>query len=110
MKENLLRHVFVIPDGNRRWALAKGKMPWEGHSEGRKRFHDVSEAAFKAGIPYFTFWAASEDNLTKRDPLEIKFLIELLRSELEDSIAEKLHRDKVRLRVQIGRASCRERV
>lgn len=99
MQNNLPRHVFIIPDGNRRWARTHGLAPWEGHTRGRERFHEISEAAFERGISYFTFWAASEDNLTKRDPLEIRFLTELLRKELEGDIAEKLFKNKIRLRI-----------
>lgn len=102
MQNNPLRHVFIIPDGNRRWAGLKNLAPWEGHIWGRERFHEISEAAFDCGIKYFTFWAASEDNLTKRGPVEIRFLTELLRKELESDIAEKLFKNKIRLRV-IGR-------
>jgi len=99
MQDNLPRHVFIIPDGNRRWARSQGLAPWEGHVKGRKRFHEISDAAFDLGIPYFTFWAASEDNLTKRDPLEISFLTGLLRRELEGDISEKLFTNQIRLRV-----------
>ena len=87
MQNNLPRHVFIIPDGNRRWAMSRHLAPWEGHIQGRERFHEISDVAFECGIPYFTFWAASEDNLTKRDPLEIHFLTELLQKELEGDIA-----------------------
>ena len=99
MQDNLPRHVFIIPDGNRRWARSQGLAPWEGHVKGRERFHEISDAAFDLGIPYFTFWAASEDNLTKRDPLEISFLTGLLRRELEGDISEKLFTNQIRLRV-----------
>ena len=99
MQNNLPRHVFIIPDGNRRWAMSRHLAPWEGHIQGRERFHEISDTAFECGIPYFTFWAASEDNLTKRDPLEIHFLTELLRKELEGDIAEKLFKNHVQFRV-----------
>jgi len=99
MQNNLPRHVFIIPDGNRRWAMSRHLAPWEGHIQGRERFHEISDTAFECGIPYFTFWAASEDNLTKRDPFEIRFLTGLLWKELEGDIAEKLLKNQVRFRV-----------
>lgn len=102
MQNNVLRHVFIIPDGNRRWARSRNLSPWKGHIRGREKFHEINEAAFDCGIKYFTFWAASEDNLTKRNPLEIRFLIKLLRKELESDIAEKLFKNRIQLHV-IGR-------
>ncbi len=100
--ENLPLHVAIIPDGNRRWARRKRLVPWEGHRRGKETFEKISEAAFEAGIPWFSFWAASEDNLTKRDHAEIKFLVFLLREELESSIGERLIKNDTRLRF-IGR-------
>ncbi|MBI2446583.1 MAG: di-trans,poly-cis-decaprenylcistransferase [Parcubacteria group bacterium] len=102
IQDNLPRHVFIIPDGNRRWAMSRHLAPWEGHIQGRERFHEISDTAFECGISYFTFWAASEDNLTKRDPVEISFLTGLLRRELEGNIVEKLFTNHIRLRVLGG--------
>lgn len=79
---NILRHVAVIPDGNRRWAEREGKHHTWGHQRGVIRFREVSTAAFKMGISHFTFWAASEDNLRKRIPEEVQMLVLLLKTEL----------------------------
>ncbi len=64
-------HIAIIPDGNRRWAKAQGKKPWEGHEEGAKRIEEIVRKALKLGVKYLTFWGSSVDNLTKR-PLEEK--------------------------------------
>ena len=100
---NLPIHVAVIPDGNRRWAKARGLMPSAGHYEGVKRFREISQAAFELGIPYFTFWAASKDNLIKRNPLEVRFLAGLLREELAGIVnLEKFVKNNVRF-LALGR-------
>ena len=36
IKENKPYHIAIIPDGNRRWAKAKGLKPWLGHQQGKK--------------------------------------------------------------------------
>ncbi len=77
------QHVAIIPDGNRRWAKERGKPGFEGHIEGAKRFREVSRAAFEMGVRYFTFWAASEDNLRNRSITEVVQLVSLFRQELE---------------------------
>lgn len=100
MKGKLPKHLAVIPDGNRRWARKRGLLPWEGHREGFKRFREISETAFRMGTPYFTFWAASEDNLTKRSRIEVKFLVSLLKEALGNKkLFESLKENDVCLKV-----------
>lgn len=98
--QNLPVHVLVVPDGNRRWARDHGMSDSNGHSEGAKRFRENSELAFKMGIKYFTFWAASVDNLVKRNPMEIKVLALLFRHEIEDrNTRESFIKNQIRFRV-----------
>ena len=78
--ENLLKHVAIIPDGNRRWAKKKGLAAWIGHRTGAKSFEKILEKARDLGIFCVTFWGGSYDNLTKRPEREIKFLAEVYRS------------------------------
>jgi undecaprenyl diphosphate synthase len=96
-------HIAIIPDGNRRWAKAHGLEPWKGHEEGSKRFEDVSEAAFEAGVNYVTFWAASEDNLKKRPTAEVTELLRLIKNYLSlENGTQKFIENKIRIRV-LGR-------
>jgi undecaprenyl diphosphate synthase len=92
-------HVAVIPDGNRRWAKRHGKPGFEGHFEGAKRFREVSQAAFKMGIRCFTFWGASIDNLKKRSPEEVGFLVGLLKKELEGRFLQECLKNKIRFQM-----------
>lgn len=101
-KKHLPLHISVTPDGNGRWAQRRGFPRWHGHIAGVENFHQISEAAFHLGIPYFTFWAMSEDNFLKRNRGEIKNLFTLLRGELEGNMLKKLMESRIRLRV-IGR-------
>ncbi len=95
-----LKHIAIIPDGNRRWAKAHRLNPWEGHVEGVKRFWDISFASASTSVKWLTFWAASYDNLTKRSKLEVKFLTRLLSDELsKPEVRENLIKNQTRLRV-----------
>lgn len=71
-------HIALIPDGNRRWARSKNLPEMEGH---RHSFEDVLpallEKAADMGVQYFTFWALSTENRTKRSPAEIEGLFSL---------------------------------
>lgn len=71
---SLPAHVAVIPDGNRRWARAKGLAPWMGHTAGAEMSARVLHEANRLGIPNFTLWIASLDNLKKRPKEEVAFL------------------------------------
>ena len=101
--KNIPKHVVVVPDGNRRWAKERGMDPWEGHREGALRYEEVVEAAFDQGVKYFTFWAASEDNVTKRSSLEVQFVLNLFRNELmRGLVSDVFEKNQVRIRI-VGR-------
>lgn len=103
MQEIILQHIAIIPDGNRRWARGKGLVPWKGHEKGAERVFEIAEYAFNSGISYVTLWVASEDNLTKRSNIEIKFLCSILRRELESKrTIVRLMNNRIRIRF-VGR-------
>ena len=81
---NLPTHIAVIPDGNRRWAKAKGLKPWIGHEHGARALKQITRDIFAHGIKYFTFWASSKDNIKKRDPLEVAFYFKLVKKAFSD--------------------------
>lgn len=98
--ENIPNHIAIIPDGNRRWATARAKKPWLGHSAGKDNFKRISQEFFKKGVKYVTFWAASESNLAKRSKTEIDFLLKYLREALEDEKAiGELNEQEVKVRI-----------
>ncbi len=77
METTVPNHIAIIPDGNRRWAISKGKKVFLGHREGAKTTEKILKASFDSGVRFFTIWGASEDNLTKREGVEIKALSEV---------------------------------
>ncbi|MEK7546740.1 MAG: polyprenyl diphosphate synthase [Patescibacteria group bacterium] len=74
---NLPKHIVLIPDGNRRWAKKKGLPPFFGHREGAKNTEKLLKAALNLGIENLTIWGCSVDNVTKRTPAEVKFLMKI---------------------------------
>ena len=95
-----IEHVAIIMDGNGRWAKQKGLKHIEGHKEGAKAVRKVIEASKKLGIKYLTLYAFSTENW-KRPPDEVKGLMSLLRSFLDENL-DKIHKEGIKLRV-IGR-------
>jgi undecaprenyl diphosphate synthase len=79
-----LKHLAIIPDGNRRWAKAHLLFPWQGHGEGVKRFWEISDECAKLGIKYLTIWGGSYSNLQKRSAKEVSVLFGLLEEQIND--------------------------
>jgi len=103
MQLSKLNHVAVIPDGNRRWAKKKNLLPWQGHIAGVKIIGKILEEALRLEIPYFTIWAGSYDNLTKRTDKEIKLLFRLYEEYfLKLAKDKKTHKNEVRVNI-VGR-------
>lgn len=85
----LPRHIALIPDGNRRWARKRGLSTFFGHRSGAKNFVDIMNACMDMGVEYVTLWGCSVDNLTKRDPKEVKFLIRIFEDKFRQLLKDK---------------------
>lgn len=63
--KRLPKHVGVIPDGNRRWAVSKGMEKKDGYQRGLEPGLMLYEMCVELGIPELTFYGFTQDN-TKR--------------------------------------------
>lgn len=98
-----LKHLVIIPDGNRRWAKKKILNTSVGHEKGAERFEKLYTRIAEMKIPYFSFWGASYDNLTKRNKTETKNLFNLIHREFERLLKdERVMERKIKINV-IGR-------
>ncbi len=70
-------HVAIIMDGNGRWAQRRGLDRSQGHLAGSRTLKEVGMYAFKRGVKVLSLYAFSTDNF-KRDPQEVKFIMDLL--------------------------------
>ncbi len=93
-------HIAIIPDGNRRWARAKGVHTFEGHRKGFERAVEVSRAARDMGIHTVTLWGFSTENWD-RSPKEISYLMKLYEKLIDDYLKE-ARKENVRI-VHLGR-------
>ncbi|HEV2387472.1 MAG TPA: polyprenyl diphosphate synthase [Candidatus Acidoferrales bacterium] len=93
-------HVAVIPDGNGRWAAARGLPRTAGHLAGVEAVRRLVDAAPQLDIGTLSLYVFSADNW-ERPPAEVQGLFALLQSFLEDE-AKHFIAAGVRLRV-IGR-------
>ncbi len=99
-KKSLPMHVAIIPDGNRRWAKAKGYPVKYGHRQGANTFKEIVRYAGELGIKYISFYAFSTENW-KRSPSEVESLMELLRGFLKNSDKE-LGKEKDKIKIMVS--------
>lgn len=74
----LPRHIGLILDGNRRWAVERGLAPVEGHKQGFESFRKVADACLEAGIKYLSVYAFSTENWS-RSKDEVSFLMRFVK-------------------------------
>ncbi|MEA2054079.1 MAG: polyprenyl diphosphate synthase [Candidatus Thermoplasmatota archaeon] len=104
-KNPVPRHLAIIMDGNRRYALHRGLDLREGHRMGGDKLEDVMGWCHEAGIKGLTVFAFSTDNFN-RPHEEVEHLMNLFEEDLKKMASDKrIHENKVRIRIigQIGK-------
>lgn len=79
-KTNMPKHVAIIPDGNRRWARAKGLESFVGHQEASKmdKIIEMFTSCKDLKIKYLTLWILSTENWQKRPKYEVDILYKIM--------------------------------
>ena len=86
-KDNELKHIAIIMDGNGRWATRRGLPRSLGHKKGAEVVKNITRAAAEQGIQYLTLYAFSTENW-QRSPEEVSYLMTLLREYLKSDLTE----------------------
>ena len=94
---NSPKHVAIIMDGNGRWGIENKKSRNLGHKAGLKTVEKIIKSTITNKVKYLTLYAFSTENW-KRPYLEIKFLLNLLESFLNEKL-EELHRKGIKLKI-----------
>ncbi len=94
------RHVVLIPDGNARWASARGLPVYEGHRRGAKAVEAFLQVCLDWEVHYVTVWAFSTENW-ERSWLEVSSIMRLIETYLRRNRG-RFERDGIRFR-HIGR-------
>lgn len=80
-------HIAIIPDGNRRWARARGLYTLEGHRAGFEASVKVCRAAREWGVHTVTLWGFSTENWDRTEK-EINYLMNLYKKLIDDFLDE----------------------
>src|SRR5258706_6839563 len=84
-------HLAIIPDGNRRWARAKGYYTLQGHKAGFDNAIKLARAAREMGIHTVTLWGFSTENWDRTEEevgYLMKLYVRLLKQYLKDARKE----------------------
>jgi len=93
-------HIAIIPDGNRRWARARGLHTFQGHKKGFDGTVGLIRAARNWGVHTVTLWGFSTENWD-RTKEEINYLM-MLYGKLIDDYLKEAKKEKVKI-VHLGR-------
>ncbi|KKQ56696.1 MAG: Isoprenyl transferase [Parcubacteria group bacterium GW2011_GWA2_38_13] len=98
LEKNILRHIAIVMDGNRRWAKKnKFKSTFKGHSHGADKLKEVAQWCIDMDIAYLSVFAFSTENWS-RDEDEKKYLMDILRKFLKDS-ADEFNKKGIKIRI-----------
>lgn len=98
------KHVGVILDGNRRWAISKNMASWEGHYMGAKIVSDFLKWCLDLGIRTVTLYAFSTENFNRPED-EVNELMKIYEDNLIKTMNSNLIHDyEVRISV-MGRTN-----
>lgn len=99
-----LKHLAIIPDGNRRAALEMGLKPYLGHLAGVEVTKGIARAARFWGVHTLTVWAFSTENWHRRKE-QTDFVLDLAQKHLSrQDFLEELVKNETRFR-HLGRRS-----
>ena len=94
---NPVKHVAIIMDGNGRWGIKHKKSRNLGHRAGLNTVEKIIKSSIKNKINYLTLFAFSTENW-KRPKKEIKFLLNLLDSFIDQKISE-FNKNNIKLKI-----------
>jgi len=94
-----LRHVAIIPDGNRRYAKRRKIPISEWYALGFRKMEEVARWAAAQGVREVSFWALSTDNFRKRERAQLSVLFSMMRQYALSELREnRFNEEGVRVR------------
>ena len=87
VKATHLKHIAIIPDGNRRWAKEHLLPSLMGHKKGVEALKNIVKACAEFDIKYLTMYAFSTENWNRKQE-EVDYLMDLLASTIKNELSE----------------------
>ncbi|MGL4394856.1 MAG: polyprenyl diphosphate synthase [Brevinema sp.] len=93
----MIKHIAIIPDGNRRWATNQNLPVNKGHEAGFEALRKILKECKDSGPTVLSFYAFSTENF-RRSELEVNNLFGLLERVL-DKFSKELLENGIQLRI-----------
>ncbi|KAL8478804.1 hypothetical protein ACS0TY_030616 [Phlomoides rotata] len=90
------KHVAVIMDGNRRWAIERGLPAQHGHRAGRKAMKQLALDCSKYGVKVLSCFAFSTENWS-RPQEEVEFLMNLAGEAIASDLEELIQKENMQV-------------
>jgi undecaprenyl diphosphate synthase len=90
-------HLAILPDGNRRWAEARGLPMSEGHEKGMDKIRQAAYWCKEKGVKVLTFFVFSTENWKRAKP-EIDYFMSFVQQALTLDLNE-FKKHGIRLRI-----------
>lgn len=87
-KKRIPKHIGIIMDGNRRWAVKRGLSAIQGHEAGVKALAKIVDHCLDLGVDTLTIYALSTENWRKRAKKEVEGIFNLLTKLVEEKKEE----------------------
>lgn len=100
MSQQIVKHLGIIMDGNRRWAVENGLPKMDGHRLGYDNMKTIGDACLARGLESLTVFAFSTENWNRAEK-EVEYLMMLLENALSKDLDFFIQRN-IRMRV-LGR-------
>ena len=97
MKKNILHHLGLIIDGNRRWARKRCLPTMVGHEAGYRKLKKVGDWCLARGINILTVYTFSCENW-QRSKKEVNYLMKLILRALIDEV-DHFHKRGIQLKI-----------
>ena len=82
-----LKHIAIIPDGNRRWAKEHLLPSVMGHKKGVEALKNIVRACAEFDVKHLTMYAFSTENWNRKKE-EVDYLMNLLASTIKNELSE----------------------
>ena len=93
------RHVAIIMDGNRRYAIRSGKVSRFGHAKGADTTEKVIDWSWEIGVDHLTIYAFSTENFN-RSAYETETIFDLIGIKFDEMYKDdRTHKRRMKIRV-----------
>lgn len=83
-------HIWIIMDGNRRWATNRWLIKMIGHEKWSDNIENIIETALQNNIEFLSLWVLAKKNIEERETKELNHLYNILKTKIPEILPKLL--------------------